>query len=106
MRDAMYEDSTKGNKIRKKIGDRILELTNIENEAIGIEAGYRYDHSPVICYDGEGAPPPFGKDKLQPSTFPRFKSRFWQLFSIIGFRLDFEINVAIWFKSRRNLSFF
>lgn len=70
MRDAMYDDSPKGAKVRKKIGDRILELTNIENEAIGIEAGYRYDHSPVICYDGEGIPPAFEYNKLQPSTYP------------------------------------
>ncbi|NNC68718.1 MAG: FAD-monooxygenase, partial [Gammaproteobacteria bacterium] len=70
MRDAMYADSPRGEQIRKKIGDRILELTNLENEAIGIEAGYRYHDSPVICYDGEDAPPSFEPDKLKPSTYP------------------------------------
>ena len=70
MRDSMYADSPKGEQIRKKIGDRILELTNLENEAIGIEAGYRYDNSPVICYVGEDTPPPFEPDKLQSSTYP------------------------------------
>ena len=70
MRNAMYEDSEKGEKVRKKIGDTILQLGNLENEAMGIEAGYRYADSPVICYDNEGTPPPFEWDILQASTYP------------------------------------
>jgi len=70
MRDAIYDDSKKGEKVRKKIGDRILKLGNLENEAIGIEAGYRYAQSPTICYDATSIPPPFEKNKLQPSTYP------------------------------------
>ncbi|MFK7980187.1 MAG: FAD-dependent monooxygenase [Saprospiraceae bacterium] len=70
MRNAMYEDSAKGAKTRKKIGEKIKALSNIENEAIGNEAGYRYDNSPVICYDGEGTPPPFVSDRLYASTYP------------------------------------
>lgn len=83
MRDAVYENSKKGEKVRKKIGDIILKLSNIENEAIGIEAGYRYDKSPVICYDEESTPPPFEWNKLQASTYP-------------GLRIP-----AIWLKDSR-----
>jgi len=70
MRDAMYEQSPKGEITRKKIAQKILALSNIENEAIGIEAGYRYEHSPVICYDSNEAPPPFKWDKLPASSYP------------------------------------
>ncbi len=70
MRNAMYEDSKKGEKIRKKLGDTILKLGNLENEAIGIEAGYRYENSPIICYDNDRTPPPFEWAKLQTSTYP------------------------------------
>lgn len=70
LRNAMFEEGPKGDKVRKKIGQKIEELTNIENEAIGVEAGYRYANSPAICYDGEGTPPPFVNNKLQSSTYP------------------------------------
>ena len=70
LRNAMYDDNPKGEKVRKKIGDTILKLGNLENEAIGIEADYRYDNSPVICKDGEGSPLPFEWDKLNPNTYP------------------------------------
>jgi len=70
MRDSMYDDSQKGETVRRKIGNEILALTNLENEAVGIEAGYRYENSPIICYEGEGTPPLFTWDKLQPTTFP------------------------------------
>ena len=70
MRDAMYDNTPKGEKVRKKMGQEILALSNVENEAIGIEAGYRYEHSPIICYDNEGTPPPFEWNKLPASTYP------------------------------------
>ena len=34
---------------RARLGREILDLGNLENEADGIEYGYRYDNSPVIC---------------------------------------------------------
>lgn len=70
MRDAMYDTSAKGEKVRKKIGETVLQLGNLENEAIGIEAGYRYDNSPAISYDGTGTPPSFDWAKLNPNTYP------------------------------------
>jgi 2-polyprenyl-6-methoxyphenol hydroxylase-like FAD-dependent oxidoreductase len=70
MRDAMYENSAKGAKTRKKIGQEILKLSNLENEAIGIEADYRYDNSPIICMEETGSSPPFEWNKLHPSTYP------------------------------------
>lgn len=74
MRNAMYEESAKGERIRKKIRDTILGLGNLENEAIGIEAGYRYDNSPVICYDEDSTPPSFEWDKLKASTYPGLRA--------------------------------
>lgn len=70
MRNAMYADSEKGKTVREKIGKRILELGNLENEAIGLEAGYRYDDSPIVDTQGEGEPPSFHIDKFIPSTYP------------------------------------
>jgi len=45
-------------------------LGNLENEAIGLEAGYRYDNSPIINYNGEGTPPEFVWEKIYASTYP------------------------------------
>ena len=71
LKDAIYREDAKGERARKKLSTLIKDLGNLENEAIGIEAGYRYDKSPVICYDNESAlPPSFEWDKLQPSTYP------------------------------------
>ena len=70
MRNAMYDDTSKGEKVRKKIGKYIQELGNLENEAVGLEAGYRYDNSPIINYSGEGTPPEFMWEKIYASTYP------------------------------------
>ena len=51
------------------IGSEIARLGNAENEYWGIEHGYRYEASPVICYDGS-APPPFDPLVATPTTWP------------------------------------
>ena len=38
-----------GDRDRRRLGRDILDLGNLENEADGIEFGYSYDSSPVIC---------------------------------------------------------
>jgi 2-polyprenyl-6-methoxyphenol hydroxylase-like FAD-dependent oxidoreductase len=51
------------------IGAEIARLGNAENEYWGIEHGYRYEASPVICY--EGTPPPrFDPLVVTPTTWP------------------------------------
>ena len=65
----VHEDSARGALARKQLGAKILELGNLENEALGIELGYRYDDSPVICHEG-GQAPAYGWEHLEPSTWP------------------------------------
>lgn len=58
-----------GDRDRAQFGREILDLGNLENEADGIEWGYRYDTSPAICTEPQHALP----DTLHsyaPSTVP------------------------------------
>ncbi|MUL65639.1 hypothetical protein BOO86_14265 [Mycobacterium sp. CBMA 234] len=48
-RASLSSQSWKGERDRARLGREILDLGNLENEADGIEYGYRYDASPVIC---------------------------------------------------------
>ena len=54
---------------RKRAGEKILALGNAENEALGIEIGYRYDDSPVVCQE-PGEPPAYDPIEYEPSTWP------------------------------------
>ena len=47
----IHEDSARGATARLVYGRQIAELGNAENEALGIEFGYRYRESPVICHE-------------------------------------------------------
>lgn len=67
---AMHSERWDGQATRERLGREIRELGNLENEAWGIEHGYRY-HSPVIATGEEvGAPPPLRTDRAIPSTWP------------------------------------
>ncbi len=58
-----------GERDRARLGRDILDLGNLENEADGIEHGYRYDSSPVICT--EPTRPPAGPShRYIPGTVP------------------------------------
>jgi 2-polyprenyl-6-methoxyphenol hydroxylase-like FAD-dependent oxidoreductase len=48
-RKAIHTEGWKGERSRQRLGREILDLGNLENEADGIEFGYRYDLSPVVC---------------------------------------------------------
>lgn len=48
---SLTEDTPNGARRRAELGKFIQEAGNLENEALGIEIGYRYDDSPIICYD-------------------------------------------------------
>jgi hypothetical protein len=68
--DDIHNDTPDGDQSRQKLGQYIKELGNLENEAWGIEWGYRYDESPVICHDADGEAPPYEWDEYAPSTWP------------------------------------
>lgn len=64
----MHEDSVDGMKARQRYGRLILELGNAENESLGIELGYRYYKSPIICYESDE--PEWDVLRYIPSTWP------------------------------------
>ena len=51
------------------IGAFIQQAGNLENEAWGIEWGYRYDDSPVICHD-DGPAPAYEWERYEPTSWP------------------------------------
>lgn len=65
----VHEDSPPGEQARREFGARIQELGNLENEALGIEIGYRYDDSPIVWREA-GDPPPYEMERYVPSTWP------------------------------------
>lgn len=65
----VHEDSPEGERARRTLAEKISDLGNLENEALGIEIGYRYDDSPIICHDG-GETPPYTMDRFVPSSWP------------------------------------
>lgn len=65
----IHQDDAAGQAKREAHGAYIQELGNLENEAWGLEWGYRYDDSPVICHEG-GDPPSYDWETYTPSTWP------------------------------------
>jgi len=65
----VHEDSAAGAHARHKLGARIEELGNLENEAHGIVFGYRYDTSPIVCHENSD-PPIEQMAHYAPSTWP------------------------------------
>ncbi len=63
------EDSDEGRARRREYGELISELGNLENEAWGLEWGYRYDDSTVIVHE-DGPAPPYEWESVEPSTWP------------------------------------
>jgi 2-polyprenyl-6-methoxyphenol hydroxylase-like FAD-dependent oxidoreductase len=54
-RKAIHSQGWNGERSRRRLGREILDLGNLENEADGIEFGYCYDSSPVICNEPQRA---------------------------------------------------
>lgn len=65
----IHENSEAGRVKREELGKFIIEAGNLENEADGIEWGYRYDASTVICHE-DGEAPVYEWDHYKPSTWP------------------------------------
>jgi 2-polyprenyl-6-methoxyphenol hydroxylase-like FAD-dependent oxidoreductase len=64
----IHEDSADGAAAREAYGRLIETLGNAENEALGIELGYRYRNSPIICHEDEE--PEWRLLDYVPSTWP------------------------------------
>lgn len=64
----IHEDSAEGAAARERYGKLISDLGNAENEALGIELGYRYRASPIICHEGDE--PEWRFLDYVPSTWP------------------------------------
>ncbi|RQR27559.1 FAD-monooxygenase [Burkholderia sp. Bp9142] len=64
----IHEDNQEGAVVREAYAKLIEELGNAENESIGIELGFRYRDSPIIC--GEDNEPEWNPLKYVPSTWP------------------------------------
>ena len=110
----VHEDTPSGEAARRKLGAKIQTLGNLENEALGIEIGSRYDESNVICHE-EGAAPPNEMDRYVPTTWPgsRIPSVFLEdgsaLFDRLGtgFTLlrfkDTDVDAFVHTASERNI---
>jgi 2-polyprenyl-6-methoxyphenol hydroxylase-like FAD-dependent oxidoreductase len=68
-RKAIHSQAWNGALSRRRLGREILDLGNLENEADGIEFGYRYDTSPVVCHEPSTAPAD-NMDVYSPGTLP------------------------------------
>ncbi|MDR7156697.1 2-polyprenyl-6-methoxyphenol hydroxylase-like FAD-dependent oxidoreductase [Sphingobium xenophagum] len=64
----IHEDSVEGAQARANYGKLIQDLGNLENEAHGIELGYRYRSSPIICHEDDE--PQWQVRSYVPSTWP------------------------------------
>ncbi len=68
-RKVIHSEGWAGEFSRRRLAREILDLGNLENEADGIEFGYRYDTSPVIWRES-GIAPIQTMDAYTPSTWP------------------------------------
>ena len=68
-RKAIHSEGWAGERSRRRLAREILDLGNLENEADGIEFGYRYDTSPVIWHES-GIAPIQTMDAYTPSSWP------------------------------------
>ncbi|MEM1155537.1 MAG: FAD-dependent monooxygenase [Pseudomonadota bacterium] len=67
--DNLWEEGPEADAARAEIGGHIQALGNLENEAWGIEWGYRYDDSPLICHEEEEAPA-YEWERYEPTSWP------------------------------------
>ncbi|MBU6529657.1 FAD-dependent monooxygenase [Streptomyces mayonensis] len=69
-RTDVHSERWVGARARRQLGREIRDLGNLENEALGIELGYRYDTSPVMWHETASRPPRQTMDEYTPSTWP------------------------------------
>jgi hypothetical protein len=68
-RGSIHSESWNGERSRRRLGREIADLGNLENEAFGIEIGYRYSDSPIVCKES-GIEPDLTLDAYTPTTWP------------------------------------
>jgi len=66
---AIEDPSSEGDTVRAEFGRIVYQLNVPQYCCGGLNFGYFYDHSPIIAYDGEAAPP-YSMDAFTPSTVP------------------------------------
>lgn len=64
----ILEDSPEGARERKEVGERIMQDV-ISPPNFGLQIGYRYDDSPIICQE-PGPTPPVERESYTPTTRP------------------------------------
>jgi len=67
--DGLFADGPSGDRARAEAGRRIALIGNAENESFGVELGYAYATSPIICRD-PGAQIPDDPVHYVPTTVP------------------------------------
>ncbi|MEO0369176.1 MAG: FAD-dependent monooxygenase [Pseudomonadota bacterium] len=67
--DNLHGNDAAADAAREELGTYISELGNLENEAWGIEWGYRYEDSPVIAHEA-GPAPAYEWEYYEPSSWP------------------------------------
>ncbi len=65
---SILDDSPEGARERKEVGERI-EKEVLAPPTFGLQVGYRYDESPIICQE-PGPPPPIERETYTPTTRP------------------------------------
>jgi 2-polyprenyl-6-methoxyphenol hydroxylase-like FAD-dependent oxidoreductase len=64
----IHQDTAEAERARASYGEYIRELGNAENEALGIELGYRYRNSPIVVTEPDE--PAWDMLRYVPSTWP------------------------------------
>jgi len=54
---AIEDEGPAGRRIREELGRQLHEINAPQFACAGLNFGYFYDRSPIICYDGERPPP-------------------------------------------------
>ncbi|MDT5151152.1 MAG: hypothetical protein QOI01_2885 [Mycobacterium sp.] len=68
-RSSIHSEGWNGERSRRRLGREIADLGNLENEALGIEIGYRYGDSPIVSKE-TGLAPEQTLDAYSPTTWP------------------------------------
>lgn len=85
----LEEDSPQGQAAREAFGQNLYDLNVQQYCCAGLNFGYYYDQSPMVCYDGEAAPA-YSMGSFTASTVPGCRApHFWlgegrSLFDALG----------------------
>src|SRR5258708_35966893 len=63
------EESETGEELRQRVREVITHVQFREFNSVGVQLGYYYEASPIVCYDDE-PPPEFVFDRYTPTSRP------------------------------------